>query len=1380
MQKINNYLLPCILLLFLQVNSIQAQISAGSATIALHTANPVLDIGKTQDDIIEMNMTNLYDLQKIDAGIRSGGVIADNFGATGFVTVSVYLYDRTKSRGHGPLIYECTSTQASTGFLEQSTGTQRKTDRFNYTQDVQNTDIVKLLALNNIYKTTCTKYTEVQGEQRDAGFPASTTTSQTSAMSIALKAGSACGSRSPGGPLVRMGAGLSCFSLALKAGEQISYDLPTLLNDPQPPHVEQRDFSCVSDYLPIQPVAIEVSVKNATLRKIKIPAIGEVDVNDLFNVPGTFRVTVSINGVNQPAITYPSSTVPTYNLTMGDSIGVNVEIDKNMVPEIFGATQVWPAAFAGDLMFHCDPNKQPGGYAPFIGLDSRVHTLMLRPYPSNFQVKNLDWNPKGTLQSGMYQYQWGWTADRQTDANKTIYTPSLLWPKCHLNPTRNADGSYNLNACKAMGSDFWGNVYQRQDQKEGLNIQYLTYFNNWFYSTFQNYDGNIKYMKGFDDDELAYFNIQTPVAAGNSAIVAPCTTSGCQNTMGITKLDNLPWKSMPEGEIPTVDNNTGFPSQYGSAALNYMVDAYRANKTANRSTYWGYEIQDQATGWNNPDGDGSNVSNPGMITITAGSSNQTIQFKVNVASPLDNENGKPLGFYEALVGQNNPSVAEAGVRYWLRGVANKTNDEIKKYTLVYSWMDRLGKVSEKPLNVFDDVVSVQKYASIPWQTWVNQKETSTLSRWLDWFGWKTGVGFDQERPAYSWITAYYQRTPTSAKVPVAGKEITPIFLMFTGVDSVNGAKFVEGKGQGNRIFLEDYRQAIDGDFNVSKTFGNTTKYSTQYLRDYVFPPNTTLTFTTMDGDPYTFDNDEEEWYLSNRSMAKRVRDYLLDGSFALSITTGKHEAVNLPPDAKQAYLQYYVKKLNDDGSESSGDYVLIGTGAGGSVTGVSNARTWHKNLTCTFSQTGYYALKIVYRNGSDIYHRIKIANYNNPLKGVIAGSRNITPQEARWLNISASQTSSYWVYEVKDVMSKYKYEDGYRAKVSDDRKYDGKPNRWSKFNDYADEYKWYTTTTPSNLQQAEWTSSISQVSTYLANYENVRKQWFWKDWALHYSSNWLSIKNANGAQGLPPYVPETNVVRIKNPADLNSFNSYIGENLFNTAKYANQLKTPWQFTIPLLSYTEYYGIRGRTNPSCIYDLSKVFDRTNGAFSGNPLNPPNPEDIQAPDYGDDYKDQQDFYHDLKYKRKIIVTTSDMQQIITKTLSAYQKDPSSTNTTLVATKSLSTTETALPNAPIIRNNILSADSTQLGDLTMIVYPNPSKKNMNVNIKFSRFVSGDMNITLFDFSNRVVYTSNFIANQTNLYQMKLPANLTAGMYVVSVTVGGTKFSKTLMIEN
>ena len=339
-------------------------------------------------------------------------------------------------------------------------------------------------------------------------------------------------------------------------------------------------------------------------------------------------------------------------------------------------------------------------------------------------------------------------------------------------------------------------------------------------------------------------------------------------------------------------------------------------------------------------------------------------------------------------------------------------------------------------------------------------------------------------------------------------------------------------------------------------------------------------------------------------MAKRVKDSYLDGS---------------DPDVSVPYLKYYVNDVE--------------------VTGGNRTA---KKMTYTFNNTGSYDVKASYRNTSNLHTQVVVVDYASDKKGEY--KIGTLPKEyITWLGLTTEEAKGLKFARVSNLLSKFSYVDGYRA--FNGKSVEGKKNRWANFNDYAQNYKWervrkgdtgYGYKEDKKTDVKTLANTHAKVQFYLNKYdEKVRKAWFWKDWALHYSSNWLRPLQ-NGLQGLPPYVNRSQVDLIYDKGvKLSKYNSYISNKLFTPTPVAE-----WQYVVPLVSITYYQGVRVRTNPSCIYDLNKLFDNTVGAFSGVPNLPVDVNSIQAPDYADDYKNQQDFYHALKGNRIVIFSSSDL--------------------------------------------------------------------------------------------------------------------------------------------
>lgn len=912
-----------------------------------------------------------------------------------------------------------------------------------------------------------------------------------------------------------------------------------------------------------------------------------------------FQVYLSVNGVEKAQLTSPQdpNTIPTINMVMGDELGFRIlgaPSDSSVRPKIYGLPKVWEAAFAGDMMYHVDPNFGPNTINPFIGLDSRVHTLMLKPFPEDFEIFEKDWVIRN-LPNNTSAYEWSYTAQRQMDPMIEKYDQNnyYRWPKRH----KNKDGTFKN---------------QRQNQKEGLNMKFLYHWNDWLNTNFYGtYSGKANYMMGFDDDELAYFNHRFKETGGNH----PLGTDKTQT--GVAKLETLQWKELLEGET-RYSTLTGYPVR--GNPLNIMVNAYRKHQYAKEhannpntlvelTPYYGYEIQDKGTDENNPNGKNGlgNLAHPGLVTIEYGG--LRVKVKLNVINPLRRRlSGSVLrnGFYDAIIGPDAPSNAETKVGYYLDGVENQAESEQRKYHLHYKWMNRLGMVKEKKISMYDIIRDKQGRS---WTQWIYDILNNAL-----------GTKFDLERPAYAWITATYQRTSSSKPVIVAGKELNQIFLMFCGVKTLNGGEFPEGKGHGAYIWLEDFRSHSQGEFTEPKIFGkNITKYAKKYFKEYVFSTGDVVTFTTFDGDPHRLDNDEEEWYLSNRSMAKRVKEDLLWNA----------------QNPSESYLKYYI------GPAGSGNMTEVTTGRSG------------KELKHTFSTPGAYDMRVVYRTGSDLWLRIIVKDpiptqafgdypSESDSNGVIE-TRELTVDEKSWLGLTDELAENATVLEVKEVKTSFAFKDGFRS-YRDNSEGNKLANRWSKYNDYADAYIWLTTLDDKVTHYHDLTINYKfykKAEIFLGDYEKMmddaEQTWMWKDWANHYSSVWKGKLKTGSLDGLPPYTPDSSVTRLNVLADLDhNFGTYIDRNIFENGKYPERKKAPWQYVIPLVSTTTYHGYRQRTNPSCIYDMRKVFDENRGAFSGSPFDPSilNPEDIQAPEVPDEVKNKQEFYYNLKYGRIVV--------------------------------------------------------------------------------------------------------------------------------------------------
>ena len=689
----------------------------------------------------------------------------------------------------------------------------------------------------------------------------------------------------------------------------------------------------------LQPAIVKLTVNKSTFQGAKIPGIGDIKPSDFFL---QLEILVNDQYVYSSAM-FPQNAVNGYadisplnidltnwgDLTMGDKIAFEISTPFTAIPQILGIPDVWVARSAGDLMYYCTPSVVPDDIKPFLGYDTRVHNLMLRQYPGHFTptYDRLTFYPQN------HSFHWSWILKRRMDATKTTYAHSYDWPKTQRlaknNPITLLDGTTSR--------------IQRRNQKEGLNMQYLTYWPDWETSKFQKYTGT-KYMLGFDDDELAIFGTKYPNPHDDPSYLS--------SAINILKLERLPWKETPEG--PQIYNEqTGYPES--GFVMNEMVTAYKKHHNFNDTRkYNGYEIQDNLTANNFPDGQGRTQGNntaPGHISIQV--LKKPINISLNVSAPFSEDRG----FYGSIKGTRWPSYGEEGVVYTLYGLQDLDMDEIDRFSMEYEYEDKLGILRRETKHL--------RYALT-----TEKRDIINLGYWP--------VAFNMHLPSYASITAYYQREPSSERVMVAGKELKPIFLLFTGVqttrnrpDLEGNLDFLEGRGTGSKIWLEDFRNRKYGDYTDARRFGNSTRYTKRYTKEYVFNVGDRTTFVTFDGDPHTFASDDQEWYLGSRYMARRVTDDYLDGS---------RFSDDSEPSWEHAYLNYYIEKLDNR-----------------SVSEVQDTGRSGKEFTKTWNNAGVYEMRVSYRSASELHYKITVVNYGNtddgiPVKGRIV-QRHLTQKE---------------------------------------------------------------------------------------------------------------------------------------------------------------------------------------------------------------------------------------------------------------------------------------------------------------------------------------------------------------------------------------------------
>lgn len=841
---------------------------------------------------------------------------------------------------------------------------------------------------------------------------------------------------------------------------------------------ENPYFNCLreNNFNQNQKVKVKVIAKNAKVKRIKFPGQTEELILASKNPQKQFSVTIFINGQNMGTAT-PTST-PVINGKVGDDIKFvfnNSYPDFKRVPVFEGIPATWIAQFGGETKYQCTQSIQPGEYKPWLGFDSQVHGSLLRRYPKGYKQKfpDFDRDSKGNIVS------WTFTLQREMDANKTVYVPGYKWPKEKTTP-----------------------VKQRNNQKEGLNMELLGAYNDPY---FINYSGPA-FILGSDPDEIFYLAGQDVDTYANPPL------------QGLLRKTDEVWKIVgyDESEDP----------------INDVVTAYIKNRLAKEGKtdysswkYDSYEIQDVGTSPTAPEGTKTgNVKAPGICKITLG--NTTVTFKLNVTNCLSNQKG----FYAQIEGSRWPGWDER-VSYKFWGFRSMTPAELRKYFLVCTSENSIGNV-RKQIKYLKDLSAT---------------ELDNIAR----NGYITNT-FEMGGNGYNNLTVYkYNGTQTDSTI-IAGKELLTIVLRFVTVPNGNQGIQLGEVSDGSHIYLEEFRDNKSDDPLYIRRYG---RYMKKFTREYVVNQNSILTFYTLDSDPFTFYNTGTEWYLSSRYQAKR-----------LPLTGAESQMTN---------VKYYLDPLNSDGSVKQLTTTPVGQGS---------------LFTYTYRTPGDYQLRVTYRNSAlNLYHRIKVVDYSSDRKGKIK-YRELTPREKELL----SAPTGYMIVEVVDILSTYKYVDGYRSQTP--------INRFGRYNDYYDAYVWKD-------QTGTVRRNPSWVITLINNYSE--HDWLPFNWVRHFSDK--------------PYPSDIDPSLFRNLEDVNS---YIADLFDSTPE-------PWQLRLVWAPNTLVEGQRFRTNIKAIYCMSQYFDNDRGAFSGNPK-AISTEEVFNRFIKDDEEDRKELINDLKFGRKLIVT------------------------------------------------------------------------------------------------------------------------------------------------
>ncbi|GAA3611476.1 hypothetical protein GCM10022396_30560 [Flavivirga amylovorans] len=940
------------------------------------------------------------------------------------------------------------------------------------------------------------------------------------------------------------------------------------------------------------------------------------------------RVNVSLNG-------HPVDINKPITAIVGDVISFHVHYSNTHIPDIRNLPKTWIARFAGDLTYFIDPDHIPGGLTPWIGLDTQVHWLNVRHFEQEPGRK-----PRypGFVEDGNESPQL---------RNNFVYHYTVAAP---ISPLKQ-EIDYRLEKFSQFydgggeGSDLHGDAsLQRANQKEGLNMQILHYWNNdnqpWKdEKVYKNYSG-VRYMMGFDDDEILYVDdswYSDSFATKSAILKVP-----------------LRWQIVPDSKGG--DSNT---------CINDMVNAYFIHKEGYHhwKLLWGHQIVERDYA----------LSDWGVKKIPIEICFDK-RFDCHDLTTIEIEATSPVGKFYSIEGPSQPARNELAT--YTMELNNETlfpyldHKDIYTLTMEYETQDSAGSLKIGCEGSDWVSVSGDRTGNCTHQVYSSDKGKDKNAIGSNPFHSASSdeqlkFKFKTYPDAYCSVSLYVTNKISGEKVLLAGKQVKPIALAF-----MEDQKLIDGSGEGGYFFVEQQRHVevrpensqsfIDGPFNDKRG----DYFVNPFVRTYVFSngSESKSIWKVWDSDPHQFGGatgreQDRDWYQSNKRLHNRIFD----------------DEIN-----RLGLVKYYFDIINK-GSDKNNDGYLDDTELGTAV-----CATREYEIDYSGKAKGTYQLTASYRGGPPIRHKIIIKDEEQVEFPNFAsiGAYELSVYDKSLLKSAGMllfDDHDYMVLEVKDVESKFKYHIGQRNNYKNsstpfitnnvDPSYEGKlkkVNRWGPYLDYEGKYYWklyrsseyldldiepFENAPHGNLVFYDWRNEWNlYVPGQLPGQENadygiydgqeVRAPKFPTLWGNHFSSLWKEEGPA-GHPG-PAYFTSTN--RLKN--DVNDHATYI-QTAFNKLTLA---KDPhyWQLRATLNSWSDSYGYRMRYNPSHIYDLNKVFDDTYGAFTGNAVSSQynhvtGPKNIgktktRQPYPSDNFMNLQAWYYDLKMGRKIIMRMS----------------------------------------------------------------------------------------------------------------------------------------------
>ena len=1054
------------------------------------------------------------------------------------------------------------------------------------------------------------------------------------------------------------------------------------------------------------------------------------------------QIDVYRGGVHKQSIVIETSSavVPELVVYQGDEVVFTAVSSGN--PSVKGLTDTSVMRWAGECLFMEFDIVHQGAPKPFLIFDSNVHGVKKRRYPASWANGKHKYPEFKSYFTGSIYSKLTWIANGRYDF---VYSNDQTYDiNAYLKPYKYSSslGYPNSNIFFGLRSASPRILTQRNNQKEGLNMELL-----------EAYTSGKKFVAGLDPDELLYNDLNSSNIVGNAnagnkkfdyvaddqwKIISTSQRGGINQSM-YEFLNRTVRLSVPNGQSS------------GHEIVDKDLYEYRPGTIEIENKLFNRTIAQPMFNNNRPVYYNPTIANTPII------GNKTLEFSINgkvtkiklaVLSPLegkrigkdfdnlsvtDRQNPK-VNFYGIIVGPIHVARLQQNVKYTVNGLPYSVDGA---FSLVYTYEDAYGILHEQR-----GAVSA-----------ANPSAT-----------------FDIQGGGYHDITLRYKgdknENNNHNEVIIAGKELIDIELRFIfspknksdsdysynpSVTLNASVQLNENKGNGEGWFLGDNNPKLKAnDYGLNHGYKDHN-----VVRTYTLGRDETMVLTVLDADPHSFVHYQPDFYLSERRLSKRL-------------TTN-----DLESNDTYSKLEWFVAKdanfIFDKKSVGFGRYYKV-------------------SPKLIFPNVKSFYLKAVYNNTSAIVVKIvQRIDLTGTIDNIIANpdeSHNLGLVETKFLsddqfellkliapsfyNTNDGKTKyTYRIWKIKDILSSYTYGETQTGQTKLAVRYDevGEHIRFSDMNNYNNTFTWKfknisTNSTINNTFLFYDFTNYGQ-GTYWSNYQ---RHWFPSYWVRHLDSKDLS-----------PEIPRDGDARLREfPQTWN----------LNLATYngGDTPYEPWQVRLPWIVQTV-QGYRTRWNIKCIYDVKKLFDRTNfgppstnaNTYFDNVIGDDGSKIL--PGFDNKKREMQEFYYMLKNKEIIVVDalamdnlqgTSDkvnLKVVDKGGIEIYEADFATVNVS--------------PNRLAQSKNEASLPINDNGSLCT-VYPNPNSVgifSIDINVPQE---NSNVDLQLSDLNGRVIYNSlPKVVNSRYSSTIGENLNLPKGVYLLTVKINELIETKKLIVN-